>query len=148
MTHIRQQIRAAAVTALTGLATTEDRVSSGDPYPVDEATMPALVIVAPDEQDNPDYGSMGRSEAVGRQMTLRAIGYANGAQTEDVLDAISAEVEAALEGNELGGLAKDIRFARMTKTISADGAKRAGEIRIDFLVDYRMERGRPEQAIA
>lgn len=147
MIHARQQIRAAAVAALSGLPTTADRVSSGDPYLLDGDATPAIIVAAPIEADNPNYAGSGEAEIVGRTATLRIIGYAEGEATEDVLDTISAEVEQVLDGSTLGGLVKEIRFATMNKTLSPSGAKRQGEIRIDFLVDYRVERGRPDRIV-
>ncbi len=146
-THVRRQIREAAKVALLGLASTADRVFTGDPYgkDPDELGGAFLIVAAPEEAPNPDYDDMGSKR--GRRLTLLVVGYASAIEIEDVLDAIGMEVEQALEGNLFGGLAKDTMFARASKVMDDQGRKRSGEIRLEFAVDYRMARGQPAAAV-
>jgi hypothetical protein len=143
MKHVRQQIREAAKNALVGTDIAGDRVATGDPYP--PAILPALVIVGGREAPASGYESMRGKR--GRTLILQVIGYAEQIDVEDALDAIGLEVEQRLDGNLLGGLVKDLRFAEMVKSISADSETRSGEVTISFEVDYRIQRGAPEVAI-
>ena len=92
MPHVRTQIRAAVVTALTGLATTGSRVLVDDQVPID--ALPALVV-------RTSEGNVGEAIDGTRQ---RAIAISVDAICKmasgvtDQLDQIATEVEAALAG--------------------------------------------------
>jgi hypothetical protein len=144
MKHVRQQTREAVKNALLGTEIAGDRVTTGDPYP--PAQQPALVIVGGREGPAPDYDTMGGAR--GRTLVVQIFGYAEQKDVEDALDAIGLEVEQRLDGNLLGGLAKDVRFADMVKTLSADSETRSGEVILSFEIDYRIRRGAPETAIS
>lgn len=143
--HVRQQIREAAVAQLKQLPATAGRVYTGDPYakPADDGAH--LVVGVPEEAPNTDYDDLGTYR--GRRALLLVVGYAEAILIEDALDDIALQVEAALEGSLLGGLAKDINFARMSKVIDDAGKKRSGEVRMEFAVDYRIKRGQPATAV-
>ena len=105
--HVRKQIRAAAVTALTGLATTGARVFASRVYPLQDTDLPGLRISNPDETIEP--ASMGganryleRTLILEVQACVKQVsGY------EDLVDQICKEVEVALANdNTLGPLAK------------------------------------------
>lgn len=144
-THVRRQIREAAKTVVTGLATTGSRVTTGDPYAKTADDGAFLAVAAPEDTRNPDLDG---GNVRGRQLSLVVLGFAEAIAIEDVLDAIGLEVESALEGQTFGGLVKDINFVRATKTMDDVGKKRSGEIRIEFAVDYRIARGAPGLAVA
>jgi hypothetical protein len=143
-THVRRQIREAVKAALLGTSVAGDRVATGDPYP--PAILPAIIVVGAREAPNDDYSTMqGRR---GRTLVLQVIGYAEQVDVENALDAIGLEVEQRLDGNPLGGLVKDLRFAGTSKTLDADSEARSGEVILSFEADYRIQRGTPETSIA
>lgn len=145
-THVRRQIREAAVIALTGLPSTGSRVFSGDPFAKSPDDGAFLIVASPEEVRDDDFSDIGRID--GRRLSLFVIGFAEAILIEDALDAIGLEVEAALEEQTFGGLAKNTMFVRASKAVDDAGKKRSGEIRLEFAVTYRMARGRPETAIA
>lgn len=95
--HVRQQLRDAIVTALTGLATTGARVYTARVYPAQDSELPHLEINTVDEQaDQIGLHAPGITERqVSIEITARARGISGLANT---LDDISAEVETVLSG--------------------------------------------------
>jgi len=89
--HIRKQIRDAAVTDLTGLATTGAHVFTGRFGPLAASELPGWLVRLHEEQG--DFGAIGKIE---RNGNLLLEGVAQGNDVEDVLDAMAAEAEAAL----------------------------------------------------
>jgi hypothetical protein len=144
--HVRQQIREAAKLALTGLPTTGDRVYSGDPFAKDAADGPNLYVAVPGEVADGGLDNLG--PAGGRRLTLLIIAKAEAILIEDVLDAMALEVEAVIEGQRFGGLAKNTVFVGASKSVEDEGRKRSGEVRIEFAVTYRIRAGEPATAIA
>jgi hypothetical protein len=99
-THINDQIRAAAVAALTGLTTTGNRVDE-DALAVRAITQPRLVVKV--ETDGVETGMQGQQQ---RTIKIIATGYAkDAAGVAATLGAIQYEVEVAMHAaGTLGGL--------------------------------------------
>lgn len=94
-THLHTQIRAALKTALTGLSTTGPRVFANRLRPMNEADLPGLRIALDDEQSDPETMHMPVQQA--RTLTLSVECCAKVTTgLDDLLDAISLEVETAL----------------------------------------------------
>ncbi len=152
--HARQQLRAAVVTALTGLATTGSRVSATRRRPTAEADLPCLVVFTPDETTEID--SMGRpSRAQLRSVVLEVVGFAKGSSLDDALDAIAAEVETALfasavstAAGSVGVLVKDLRLVRSETAYDPDAASPVGTLRLVFAASLRTREGAPTVIVA
>ena len=93
MAHARTQIRAAFAAALRDLPTTGARVFTARTWPLDPKERPGLVVTIPGETIDPS--TIGDVK-LDRQATVLVIGYDDGADVEDRLDRIAAEVEAAV----------------------------------------------------
>jgi hypothetical protein len=93
MGHVRADIRAAVVTALTGLTTTGSRVLVDDQYPVED--VPALVIKTSEENAGEAVEGI-RQRAVG--VSVEAVSKLTSGITAQ-LDQIALEVETALAGS-------------------------------------------------
>lgn len=93
MGHVRADIRAAVVTALTGLTTTGSRVLVDDQYPVED--VPALVIKTSEENAGESVEGI-RQRAVG--VSVEAVSKLTSGITAQ-LDQIALEVETALAGS-------------------------------------------------
>lgn len=142
MTHIRTQVRTAAVSALTGLTITGSRVYSGRPYPLQATERPGLVVEVLAE--GVEISAMGADPKLLRTIQLTVIGYTEDVAIENALDAIGAEVEAALGANPtLGGVALDTTLASVDIDVDSEGTKRQGEIRMVFVVMTRTTRAVP-----
>lgn len=100
MAHAKQQIRAAVVTLVTGLATTGTRVHSTRVYT--HESVPSLNVLASAEEADPvaQDGTQARMlEIVVEARALKVSG------VDDQLDTIQAEVETALHADyRLGGV--------------------------------------------
>lgn len=139
MPHIRQQVRAAAVTEFAGLPTTGARVFSGRIVPIGKDDMPCLNILLLDEDADwdtiPNFARKGRLIVEGRIQ-------AKPDELLDALDQIAAEVETR-------AYAPDTTFDGLLQNIDAPttqidlpeptegNARPTGVIRILFPVTYR-----------
>ena len=136
--HVRKQVRAAAVSDLTGLATTGANVFNARVKPIREQDMPCLNVFLLDE--NSDWDAQGTMVRTG---DLVIEGRTQGGDDLfDLLDAIAAEVETAIyaETPELEGLLHNIGTPRTQIELqdTQQGAdRRTGIIRILFPVQYR-----------
>ena len=91
MPHVREQIRDAAVTACTGLATTGARVYKERFYQLRAADLPGLRIYCGAEQIEPDR--LGAVHGLSRDMELIVEGLARAtADLDETLDDITAEI--------------------------------------------------------
>lgn len=135
--HVRQQIRQAAVTLLTGLATTGARVFVAHPYQIPAEQLPALIIDTP--RENRDGGSMGGASRLlerALELHVRALVRAVSGY-RDTADQIAKEVELAIAGdNGLGGLAKHVTFAAMESEVIGEGDAPVCEMTLTFEVLY------------
>lgn len=96
--HLRKQIRAAAVTALTSLTTTTTHVYSGRVSPLAETELPALLVFL--NVDETTEGAYNSGATVDHSAMLRVEAVCKGNdEAVDTLDQIAAEVETALFAN-------------------------------------------------
>lgn len=144
--HVRKQIRAAAVVALTSLTTTGARVYDSRVYPMQDADLPGLRVFTPEETSEPL--EMGTTRARERTLTLGVdacvkanTGYA------DTAELICKEVEIALDANNtLGGLCKHIEPRSYGEDLSGEGEHPFVIARMKFTVVYHTRKGSPDVA--
>lgn len=140
MSHVRQQIREAAVADLTGLATTGDNVFTSRVTPLGSGEMPGMFVMLRDEQAGLEGESIGRMTRRG-QLVIEA--WAEGGDgLEDTLDTIAAEVEGAIYAADGELLGKLLNIEAPTTQIDLPdddrGSKRRiGVVRILVPVTYR-----------
>jgi hypothetical protein len=148
--HVRQQIREAAATLLTGLTTTGARVFQSRVHVLADADLPGLVITTNEEQA--EFGSIGFPALLNRQLNLqvRALAKAN-SNLDDTLDTMIKEVETALSANvaanTLGGLAKHIDLNSIYIDMNADAEKPIGQATMSFSVFYKTVANAPDISI-
>lgn len=143
--HLRKQIRKAAVGVLTGLATTGDRIFESRVYPLDRAKLPGLLVYTTTE----DSGREDSPNELMRDVVLLVVGVVRISENvEDELDDVAMEVEIALDGLGLAGLAKIYHGIQGTvSTMEGDDAdKPHGAIAMEFLYTYRTATGAPDVA--
>ncbi len=148
MAHIRQQIRAAAITVLTGLVTTASRVYGVRGHALTQAKLPALIIRTPAEAS--EHITIGADPALLRQITLTVLVQAVGGDTlDDDLDQIASEVEAAIAADvTLGGVADDAMLvATEIEPPDASGEQLSNSMIMTFAVETRTARSDPETKI-
>ncbi len=142
--HLRRQIREAAAAALTGLATTGTRVFASRARALQAADLPALRIFCDDEVIQ--NLTMGPSRERERTMKLVVEGCcAANADMDDTLDAISKDVEVALDNNQdLGVGVKWIEPREIKSEFMGTGETVIAVIRMDFEVRYYAAKGAPD----
>lgn len=145
MIHARQQIRDAALTAVTGLATTAGRVSKSRLIPLDSASLPCLLVNTDNERD--DFASIGMPALLSRTMELniRAVAKVT-ANMDDLLDTMLAEVEVALGNTTLGGLVKSME-PRSISIEMEQGDKPVGVATLTYAVLYMTAQNAPQTII-
>jgi hypothetical protein len=147
MAHIRQQIRDAFATTLTGLTTTGANVYKARVEPLEIENLPALVIQTPADERMGASGPPPR--AFHRNLTVVVQGYAlTGGAVVDTLDTIAAEVETAVANNyTMGGLLKDCLLSSTEISTSGESAQPSGVLTMEFAAIYHHTENAPESAI-
>lgn len=115
MAHVRKLIRDNIETTLTGLTTTGSNVFASRVYPIQSARMPGLCIYTSSEQI--EALTIKPPRGLIRSLEVSVEAYVESAAPDDVLDAIGAEIEAAMATDlTRGGNAKDT----LLKTFEAE----------------------------
>lgn len=148
--HVRQQIRSAIITQVTGLTTTGTNVFEHRVYPLAEDDLPAIVVSTTSEGSSmATIGGMGTVASLQRNLAISVEGYVKA--TSDVaqtLDTIAEEIEVALGDDEtLGGLVESIELSGTTIEITAEGDQPVGVVKMDYDVVYRTTTGNPSTAL-
>lgn len=148
--HVRQQIRSAIITQVTGLTTTSLNVFEHRVYPLAEDDLPAIVVSTTSEGSSmATIGGMGTVASLQRNLAISVEGYVKA--TSDVaqtLDTIAEEIEVALGDDEtLGGLVESIELSGTTIEITAEGDQPVGVVKMDYDVVYRTTTGNPSTAL-
>lgn len=134
MAHVRKQIREAAATAVTGLATTGARVHQSRVYPLKEADLPCLLVNTDEEDVSSDsVGTLLLQRTL--RLTVRGVAKQT-ADLDDKLDAMLEEVETVLNGNTYSNKAKQTALASVRVQMEAIEDKPVGVIEMGFTVTY------------
>jgi hypothetical protein len=145
--HIRQQIREKFSTTLTGLTTTGSNVFESRVYPLENASLPALIIYTKSETSEPIV--IGTQRLMSRELSVVVEGYAKATSNfDDTIDTISKEVEAAIAADRtLDGLAKDTYLESTEIEFNAEGEKPLGYVSLTFLTNYYVKENAPDVAV-
>jgi hypothetical protein len=140
MAHIRKQIRDAVVTLLTGLATTGSKVYPNRVWPLSEAELPGILVMADaDTVSSYSEGSLAANTPrnINRLAHLTVQALARGDAIDDQLDQICLEVEKALAADRfLGGLSVNVTLVDTRIQLKGDGEKPTGEATMSYLIEY------------
>lgn len=146
MAHVREQIREAIVTELTGLTTTGTNVYKSRVYPRD--TLPCVTVYTLQEEVSELADTMDlcqwRDLIVAVSIHARAV-----TDADDVIDTIAAEVEAALhDDTTLGGLTKWLEYRSLDVAFSDGAEQPTFNATMQFLARYSVNATDPETVIA
>ncbi len=132
MTHIRQTLRSAVVTAVTGLTTTGSRVYTARVYPAQSAELPCLVVNTISEDAVPQ--DIGLPGIVERRVSVEVLGMARDTSTmAATLDVIAEEVETALgAGVSIGGKTVELAYEGASIQFSGEVDQPVGTISMRF----------------
>lgn len=146
MTHARQQIREAAATALTGLATTGSRVYQSRVHPLADSKLPCLLVSTDDEDvSRIDVHSPGINER-SLDLVIRAVAKTK-TNLDDTLDTMAAEVETALGNTTLSGKVKELYLTRISVAMTGEGETPVGELAMTWRAVYYTASNAPTAAI-
>jgi hypothetical protein len=129
--HVAKQLRAAVISAVTGLVTTGANVFGSRVYPVRDAEIPCLLVYTPDESAE---DATLETTSYQRRIAIRIEALAKAtASLEDTLDQIRKEVEIALAAGVLvGGWTVDVEYRGMTSELRDDLEKPVGSADMSF----------------
>lgn len=145
MSHAREQIRAAVVTAVGGLTTTGVRVYESRFLPLPALGQPALCVYT--RLDTPDYGNGTMERKPQRMLEVHIEGYASG-DDQSVLDDIAAEVETAIYANSaLEVLVGGVWLGEQTMRVDGEGQELVSVIDMVFNISYSTVEGVPETVL-
>jgi len=145
--HVRQQIRDALVTRLTGLVTTGSQVFKSSTFNFDDADLPCLLIA--NEEDNSQSASIGYPRLQKRDflVSIRAIVKIS-TGTDDALDNICKEVEIAISNDpSLGGIAKDLLLVNTRFELNGDMESQVGVATMLWQSQYYIKETAPDLAL-
>jgi len=145
VSHARQQIRDAVVAALTGLETTWYTVFASRIWPLEDGTIPGLIVYTSTEEIDEEQGKIAKIQH--RDLTITIKGRDKlSAGLDDQLDTMAAEIEAAIHAADLGRVyALDLLSTEMN---IADGLEQpVGELTMIYRVQYLTDEGTPTVAI-
>ena len=141
--HLHKQIRAAIVTALTGLTTTSTRVYANRLMPLPDVLSPTLLITLDEETATPVTFHTNPIYERELRLTVAALVKATSA-LDDTLDQISKEVETALAGGiTLSGRRLDFTYTGMSFD-DEQSDKPVGIKRMSFTVPFTAAANAPD----
>lgn len=141
--HLHKQIRAAIVTALTGLTTTSTRVYANRLLPLPDVLSPTLLITLDEETATPVTFHTSPIYERELRLTVAALVKATSA-LDDTLDLISKEVETALAGGiTLSGRRLDFTYTGMSFD-DEQSDKPVGIKRMSFTVPFTAAANAPD----
>jgi hypothetical protein len=147
MAHVRKEIRDNLTAALTGLASTGDKVYQSRVYPLAANKLPGLLIYS--KSESTQYQVMGLPRLQLRTITLSVEIYVKGTSSYDNdIDQICLEVEEALYANRtLGGNAKDCKVVSVEIDFGGDGDQPVGRATLTVEVQYQVRENDPDIAL-
>ena len=146
MAHLRQQIRERIATLCTGLSTTGSNVFQSRLYPIEDSSLPCLLIYTTSEDS--EVIEMATPRPMQRSLSVVIQGVYSATQPDDNLDTIAKEVEVVMAGDkDINSLASSSYLQSTEIEVNAEGKKPIGVIRLTYIVDYRNVDNNPETAI-
>ncbi len=146
MAHLRQSIRERIATDVTGLSTTGSNVFQSRVYPVEDASLPCLLVYTTSEES--EVTEIASPRPMTRFLNVIVQGVVGATTPDDTLDDISKEVEVALAGDvSINNLANNSFLSSTTIEFNAEGAKPIGTVMLNYIVEYRNLDNNPESAI-
>lgn len=146
--HRREQILDAITTALTGLLTTGTNVFRGRSYPLDDASLPAILIYQGQDEPVPDESGDAVWQFIDSALTvaIEPVAASASVQVDKVLNQIDKESWISLMSSTNLGLAFVHSISpgvALEPKIATEGDRPLGYMRRNWLVHYRSSRADP-----
>lgn len=150
MSHVRQRIREAFTTTITGLTTTGTNVFASRVWAVSDTNLPALLIHT--DEETIEVLTVHGPAALQRTLTVRIEGIARAtADLDDTLDTICSEVETAINATESASTAGDLLdspIRLVSITVEYERAERpVGRITMSWSGTYTTAANAPDTAL-
>ncbi len=144
--HLRRQIREAVATAVTGLTTTGSHVFQSRVYTLQATNLPALRISLGAETITPVtiHGPLTQERAL--QVEINAVHQAV-EDLDDALDGILKEVEIAVAGMSLSGLASSVELVSIERPEFEAGSQPIGQTTLIYEAKYYTLANAPDVAV-
>ena len=144
MSHVRQQLRDAVASVLTGLTTTGTRVFTNRVYPADVSDCPCLIVRS--DGDDVEAQTIHQPYLQVRQTRIQIEAYAEGVDGfDDEIDTICQEVETAI-ANASSILVKGM-YLRGTRIDFDQGEQPIGRATMVFTKDLYTQSNAPQTAL-
>lgn len=145
--HVRQQLREAAATALTGLTTTATRVYTSRIRQLQDTNLPALRVYTTEE--TVEAATIHGPTLQERAITLEVHGVAKATNdVDDTLDTIAKEVETVLAGGlTVGGKSIRIGYAGAVVELEGEGERTRGQVTMTFTATVFTAANAPDVAL-
>lgn len=145
MSHVREQLRKAVATAVTGLTTTGAKVYTNRVYPVEPDDCPCLVIRS--DGDDIEAQTIHQPQIQKRDTIIKIEAHVSAVSdtVEDEIDTICAEVETAI-ANASSSLVKGM-YLRGTRIEFDQGEQPIGRATMVFTKDLYTESNAPQTAL-
>lgn len=146
MAHVEEQVRAAFVALVTGLATTGSNVFESEVHPLTPDTMPGLCIYVAQ-----DRNIGGTFDATSREVVIAVDAYVEGTEYDSVHAEIMKEIEVALYGSEqngrfFNGMVMNLVYDGHSSSFVESAAVRHGVRKMRWKCEYQTEDGNAEVA--
>ena len=146
MAHLRQSIRERVAADVTSLVTTGANVFQSRVFPVEDSSLPCLLVYTTSEES--EVTEMASPRPITRMLNVVVQGVVGAAQPDDTLDLISKEVEVAMAADvKINNLANNSFLSSTEIEFNSDGAKPIGTVVLNYSVEYRNLDNNPETAI-
>lgn len=143
--HVRQQLREAVATVVTGLTTTGANVFQSRFYPLQVSELPCLIVTT--DGDNVENMTVHNPVQQQRATRVRIDGYARGiTSVDDTLDTISKEVEIAI-ANASSSVVKGLMYVGCQVDIEVIGDQPVGKVSMIFEKDLYTVSNAPDAFI-
>lgn len=147
MAHVRQQIRAAVGTAITGL-TSGASVHTSRVYDLEAGDLPAYKVYSLSESKEFDRKRYPRGAYRKLQIVIEAAAKKTSG-LDDQLDTLCAEAEIAIAADiTLGGIVKDIYLETTEIELNDGGDQPHGTATMSWIAEYRVLETDPETVLA
>lgn len=145
--HLRKQIREAVATAVTGLSTTGANVFQSRVYALERDELPGLRIYPGSETIVPTTIHSPMMQERTLQIRVEAIAQAL-VDLDDELDQIVKEVEIAIAGMSVAGIATSIALVDIQEPeLTGEGEQPLGRTTLTFEVRYFTADNAPDVAL-
>lgn len=145
MSHVRQQIREAAATALTGQTDAESDVYSSLVYPSDEADLPLIYVHIENEES--DLASQAGLLTRTATLVVTAVAADDERDLDNTLDTLAHQIEAQIGGSTFSNAAKQTVLVGTEIDRSGQGSRASAAISLSFAVVYHTNEQDAETAL-